>query len=599
MSALAGVLMAVATPPLSEYPLAWISLIPLWWTIDTIGSGETSCNSSAARSSAQISPAQISSAQISPAQLSPAQLSPAQISSAQLSSAQISPAQLSSAQQSLPTNRSLCGDVLQTAGMSLAWGVGYYGITLNWITGLHPLTWLGISWAGSVAIALTSWGAVILWETLPIVLWAIGLGLLKRRFAFNRWVQLTLGTALWCSLDWIWSYSPLYAGSLALTQSPHNVWLLHLGRWVGSLGITAAIVLVNGLFTYAIRSFLSRHRSHHRGHYRSDRVWLTWAVSLLVLVHGCGFWILQQSTSDRLEQSVTIGLIQGNIPTQIKLTSIGLQQSLQTYTQGYEALADLSVDVVFMPEGAIPLEWDSPYRERTALYQAIRRHQIPAWVSTFLTAQDGSDRYSQSLIALQGSGAVTSRYDKVKLVPLGEYIPLEKVLSKLLRRLSLMEGSLAPGTGEQTFLTNWGQAAIAICYEPTFNYIIQKQVQSGAEFILNPSNLDPYDTRLMAYQEALNVMRAIENDRWLAAVSNTGYSSLISPQGQVQWRSSPWQLVIQPVTLYRRQTQTLFTQGGNRIALLLLWGLFLLGAFHEKRKINGRVPHGAPHTALS
>lgn len=546
MSTLGGVLMAMATPPWSGYPLAWISLIPLWWTIDTLPSVDR------------------------PRKSSPEVFQP-----------EVFPLESSQPELSLhtnrsPSNRSLFGCVLQTAGMSLAWGVGYYSITLNWVTGLHPLTWLGISWVGSVTIAFTSWVAIILWHTLPIVVWAIGLGLLKRQFALNRLVQLTLGTALWCSLDWIWSYSPLYAGSLALTQSPHNIWILHLGRWVGCLGITAAIVWVNGLFTYAMRSFLS--------HHRSDRVWLTWAVSLIVLLHGCGFWILQQSStqsntqsntqSDRPDQAVTIGLIQGNIPTQIKLTAKGVQQSLQTYTQGYEALASLGVDAVFMPEGAIPLLWDSPYREKTALYQAIRRRKVPAWISTFLPAQDGSDRHTQSLIALQGSGAVTSRYDKVKLVPLGEYIPLETVLSKLLRRLSLMEGSLAPGTGKQTFFTNWGQAAIAICYEPTFNYIIQNQVRTGAEFILNPSNLDPYDTRLMAYQEALNVMRAIENDRWLAAVSNTGYSSLISPQGQVQWRSSPRQLVIQPVTLYRRQTQTLFTQGGNSIALGLLWGLF-------------------------
>lgn len=55
--------------------------------------------------------------------------------------------------------------------LSGAWGVGYYGATLSWITGLHPLTWMGVPWLSSIAIALFAWTFVTFWGTLLAMSW--------------------------------------------------------------------------------------------------------------------------------------------------------------------------------------------------------------------------------------------------------------------------------------------------------------------------------------------------------------------------------------------------------------------------------------------
>jgi len=462
--------------------------------------------------------------------------------------------------------------------LGLVWGIGYYSISLHWITGLHPLMWMGMSWSSSITIAGVAWLFLTLWNTTPIVLWMLGLSWGSARWQWTRSQKLAVGVALWCSLDWLWSHLPIYSGSLAISQSPGNLWLLYGTRWFGSLGISAAIVLVNGLLAYGLRATLQTLQQTPNA-----RTWWSLALGTVLILQVVGWGMGQVASGEwgsgewrsgkQTESSapLTLGLIQGNIPTRIKLTPAGIQQSLKVYRQGYEALAGLGVDAVLMPEGALPLVWEGSTRTQSSLYHSIRRLGVPAWISTFLSAEPQNSGLSQSLIAVDGTGTVTSRYNKVKLVPFGEYIPLEKLLSKILRRLSLMEGSLVPGQPGQSFDTPWGTAAIGICYEPLFPQILREQVQRGAAFILTASNLDPYDTRLMAYQEALNVMRAIENDRWLVAISNTGYSSLINPLGQVLWRSSPHQLAIEPVQLYPRHTRTFYSQTGEGVLLGVLW----------------------------
>ncbi|HEY9617254.1 MAG TPA: hypothetical protein V6C64_10455, partial [Microcoleaceae cyanobacterium] len=58
--------------------------------------------------------------------------------------------------------------------LPLAWGIGYHGLALSWITGLHPLTWMGVPWLASIAIALFCWGFITLWGAALVVIWTWG-----------------------------------------------------------------------------------------------------------------------------------------------------------------------------------------------------------------------------------------------------------------------------------------------------------------------------------------------------------------------------------------------------------------------------------------
>ncbi|NES90954.1 MAG: apolipoprotein N-acyltransferase, partial [Okeania sp. SIO2B9] len=134
--------------------------------------------------------------------------------------------------------------------LGLVWGIGYHGVALFWITGIHPMTWLGVPWLASLAIAIFCWIFITLWGAILVAIWAYLFGVLtptsfsEKIFSFAR---VLLGITLWCCLEKIWSLGSLWWTSLSLTQSNYNLVILHLSQLSGPITVTAAIITVNAL----------------------------------------------------------------------------------------------------------------------------------------------------------------------------------------------------------------------------------------------------------------------------------------------------------------------------------------------------------------
>ncbi|MBT9310690.1 apolipoprotein N-acyltransferase [Leptothoe kymatousa] len=433
----------------------------------------------------------------------------------------------------------------RSAVSALIWGVGYQGTMLTWILHLHPMMWLGIPWLGSIAIALFAYTFVTLWGAGIAVAWAVAMAALQKFSPLGPVARVLIGTVLWCAVEAIWSISPLYWTSLAMTQSPGNLAILHLARLSGHLTITAAIVAVNGLLAAA----LTRPRA---------RPWLGAAVGIFAIAHLTGWGLYQQPLQDASAQAIKIGIIQGNIPSREKLTFAGIRRADDRYLSGYRQLVAAGADAVLTPEAAIPKQWNP----NTSLFKtAVEQTGIPLWLGTFTKTNDRSNHLHQSLLAIAPTGI--SQYNKIKLVPLGEYIPLEAVLGEFISKLSSIGSSLLPGSLNQRFDTPFGQAAVGICYDSAYGWIFRHQVAQGGEFILTASNNDPYPPRMMAQHHGQDVIQAIATDRWAARSTNTGLSSVVDPHGHTQWKSIPQTFATQIETIYRRQTQTPYVRWGN------------------------------------
>jgi len=255
------------------------------------------------------------------------------------------------------------------------------------------------------------------------------------------------------------------------------------------------------------------------------------------------------------------------VPTRLKLSGSGLRRATTAYTQGYETLADQGVKAVLTPEGALPFAWTDQRRENHPFYQAVLKRRVVAWLGTF-TAEKG--KLARSLLTLTGDGRTLSRYDKIKLVPLGEYIPFQELLGGIISLLTPIQENGLPGTLNQQFDTPFGRAIASICYDSAFPDVFRRQAAIGGQFILTASNLDPYSEVLMAQHQAQDIMRAIETDRWAVRATNTGYSGILDPHGRVVWRSQPNIYAIHAETIYRRQTQTLYVRWGDWLTPLLL-----------------------------
>ncbi|WP_333322652.1 apolipoprotein N-acyltransferase [Microcoleus sp. D3_18a_C4] len=480
--------------------------------------------------------------------------------------------------------------------LPLLWGIGYHGLALSWIMGIHPMTWLGVPWWPSLAIALFCWAFITLWGAALVAVWAWLFVILNSltlpdqnpililnspplqggagggKAQFSALTRVLIGTALWCALESIWSTGSLWWTSLSYTQSPHNLAILHLGQLSGPSAVTAAIVAVNGLIAEA---FIEGRSKKEEGRIKN---WIPYILpaSLCLILHIAGWSLYNRPLNQEPATALKIGIIQGNIPNEIKFDSAGWGRALEGYTTGYKQLADRKVDAVLIPETALPFIWTNEYQRSTlSFYQAILQRGVVAWVGGF-GQQENS--ITNSLLAIDRTGEIVGRYDKLKLVPLGEYIPFYEILGGIINRLSPLDAHLVPGNSKQVFDTPFGRAIVGICYDSAFAEIFRYQAAKGGEFMITASNNAHYKPPMLDQHHALDVMRAIETDRWAVIATNTGYSAFVNPRGETVWKSGINTYEVRDATIYRRQTRTLYVRWGDWLTpvLLVLAGLMRL-----------------------
>ncbi len=498
--------------------------------------------------------------------------------------------------------------------LPLFWGIGYHGLALSWIMGIHPMTWLGVPWWPSLAIALFCWAFITLWGATLVAVWAwlfvifnslslpgkishlhsppLQRGTLHSpplqrgggggNSKFSGLIRVLIGTALWCALESFWSQGSLWWTSLSYTQSPHNLAILHLGQISGPSAVTATIVAVNGLIAEAYIKGSSATDSvtdvtdgihilpwtRKKKVTRSNLILYILPASLCLILHTIGWSLYNRPLTQEAGTALKIGIIQGNIPNEIKFDSSGWRRALEGYTAGYQKLADRGVDAVLTPETALPFFWTNEYQRSTlSFYQGILDRGVLAWVGGF-GQQESS--MTNSLFAIDKTGKIISHYDKTKLVPLGEYIPFYEILGGIINRLSPLDAHLIPGNSHQLFNTPFGRAIVGICYDSAFAEIFRYQAAKGGQFIITASNNAHYKPPMLAGHHALDVMRAIETDRWAAIATNTGYSAFVNPHGETVWMSGINTYEVQDATIYRRQTQTLYVRWGDFLTPILL-----------------------------
>ena len=583
-----GILMGLTPSPVEAWPLGWIALVPLWFLVASAGLTPFLPNSP------------------------PKPLN--------LGKTRFSPSRVGGETRGQVGKSHRVQGIRQRALYGLIWGIGYHGLALFWITGIHPMDWMGVPWLASIAIALFCWTFITLWGAVLVAVWAAcqfwiweSLPLQKEAGRVGFWihqkpiilalVRVLIGTALWCSLEALWSAGPLWWSSLSYTQSPHNLPILHLGQLSGPSTVTAAIVAVNGLIAEAWISYQQRRgekglkvgRFNVEGSNQSFNLQpvnlqlatplqpatlVGIAAGLLVVLHLVGFGLYSRPLIQPPEAALKVGIIQGNIPNRIKLYPAGWRRAIEGYTSGYEALASEGVDAVLTPETALPFLWDEQVRTRSSFYSAILDKDVLAWVGAL--GEEGRS-VTNSLFTVTGIGETFSRYDKVKLVPLGEYIPFEQVLGRLVDRLSPLDAHLVAGKPRQIFETPFGRAIVGICYESAFAKHFRSQAAAGGQFILTASNNAHYSETMPAQHHAQDVMRAIETDRWAVRATNTGYSGIVDPHGRTLWISGINTYEIHPATIYRRQTQTLYVQWGDWLTPVLLGCAALSGLVFKCR----------------
>jgi apolipoprotein N-acyltransferase len=240
---------------------------------------------------------------------------------------------------------------------------------------------------------------------------------------------------------------------------------------------------------------------------------------------------------------------------------------------------------VAWPESPAPFEEGDTRFEKSlaAIAQQTQAPLVVGNIGSDFSEENGGWHFYNSALIVGADGARVGRYDKIHLVPYGEYIPFKNLFSfahKLTGRVS----DFTRGDQRKVFILA-GQNGerhrygVFICYEAVFADEVRQFARLGAEVLVNISDDAWYGDTSAAWQH-LNMarMRAIENRRWILRDTNTGVTAVIDPYGRVRQSIPRHAVDALPAQYGFRDDITFYTAHGDVFGwLCAIFGLGLVG----------------------
>ncbi|MFZ4112860.1 MAG: apolipoprotein N-acyltransferase [Ilumatobacteraceae bacterium] len=240
-------------------------------------------------------------------------------------------------------------------------------------------------------------------------------------------------------------------------------------------------------------------------------------------------------------------------------------------------------DAVIWPENAISITnhglfIDSP--EYTEIAQEAKRLNVPFVVG--ITEDAGPRQFTNAQVVINTDGTVTGRYDKVRRVPFGEYMPLRSLLKTLGAPTDLVPRDARAGTSRGWLDIADTRASVAISWEIFFGGRVNEGIADGATFIINPTNGSSYTwTILQTQQIAASQLRAREQGRDVVQISPTGFSAFIDSSGEVHERTSISEQHVLERSIQLRSGRTVYSRMGNAV---YIWALLFAFAWLARRR---------------
>lgn len=445
----------------------------------------------------------------------------------------------------------------------LAFGLGYYLVSLSWYLGLFPLRWLGLDdWLG-IQVAAFIWFVESLHEALLIAAFSFLIYCLPLRAGFLPYFRrpffpyLLSVPILWVFLHWTVATSEVFLGipvnQLAYSQA-QQLELIQLSRFGGSGLIDFILVLSNTVIAAFVLEIspLARHFDN-----RVDRLSTKTGASLdliaAVVLIAMAFWwgsIELKGIASKVQPEIAllenpqtppveVALIQGNISIE--------EDRLKTSTP-YEIaerygrlIKNLGVSIMVLPEGVINSSQLTPglLLSRLKHISNFERNEIVVGTA------ESSDHISVSGARIISPFTSTEDlYIKRRLMPFLEFTPSglfnSSTSNSFTNKLPVTSKTVLASHSIHLLKSAWGKIGVSICLEVIYPHLIAEEVRHGASLLINLSNLGWFHGSFVNKQIlAAAVFRAVENGRFMILSTNTGISAIIDPAGMITSASYP------------------------------------------------------------
>ena len=400
------------------------------------------------------------------------------------------------------------------------------------------------------SVGIVYWTALVVVQygglSLPVGIGVMGLlclalALFPSLFAWmvGRWrrafgpAALLLAPVAWVATEILRAHTLFNFSWCLLGYSQHaNLPMIQVARFAAVYGVSFVVVSVATVLAYVVVET----RPHPR------RVAVLGMAAMVVAVLAYGLWTLSRPVAEA--GRVRVALVQAAVLQEDKWQPEQAWSNIDLHLGLTRRAADQGARLVVWPESAVPFYFDRSPPLAAELQGLVRERRIYLVFGNDDREMhdERTERFWVGAKMLTPQGDLGLRYHKIRLVPFGEYVPVQSVITlggRVTAKVVKQVADFTPGEEYSTGTVDGHKIGTFICYEAIFPDLVREFAAGGAELLVNITNDAWYGRTSAPYQHmAMAAFRAVENGKYLVRAANTGITAVVDPRGRILERTA-------------------------------------------------------------
>jgi len=462
-------------------------------------------------------------------------------------------------------------DLKQAFFLGLTAGLSHFVTLLYWVEFVMS-TYGGLP-------AILSYPVMLL-LCLVLACYIGGFAALLRLCAPKPRMILAAAPALWTGLEYLRMY--LFTGfpwsNLGASQF-ERLTLIQAADITGVFGVSALLVFCNAALFLLLAALLKITWGKNLVSIKTAAAGIVAALLCVAVFQGYGIQRLAH-VRNQMEKApkIAVSVVQGNVEQQWKWDPSIAQATAEKYLALSQNTVEEGAQLVIWPETALPFYFMREQELSEIVLDGIVQSSVPFLVgSPAVEPYKTSRAFYNRVFLVMPDGRVAAHYDKVHLVPWGEYVPLKRWMP-FIGKLTHQVGDYSPGRAGKTLAFDGVKIGVLICYEVIFPSLSRAVAKNGANLLVTVTNDAWFGLSSAPYQHfSMAALRSVETKKSLARAANTGISGFVTPDGAILEASELFVEGAFMQSLPLMEGKTFYVRYGDLFAqLLCLFGLALI-----------------------